>query len=443
MWNSLKYFSRKGPLQRAVEKHHKSQPRFAAFLSLTLAAMVFGLFVLAANTQVPQITRAPGVVIPTGSYSKIESVDGGIVEAIHARDGAYVEKGDVLLELRNPQLVLEAEEVSNNLQITQRKHANVVAAIANLHMGESNQAVELEDMRVAGLATAATRLELFFGGQDILRLSIQQKQRSVEKLDNAVSVARQRSNRQLQLVEDKRVLSDRGLVTINEYHSAVSRSDDAIARMAEAEVRLVQAEESLALTRAQLQENQLTLMEELVREQSDLEAEVRRLQSAHRIVEERLARQRIVSGYEGVIQYTVFPSVGEFIEPGQAIFEILPVHQSLVIEAKVPNSDHGHIEVGQAVAISFDNFDVRRYGKGKGVVSSFSPIPIVDNVTGETYFRAFVTLEDPILQGPVSRMIVQAGFTNVSEVATGESSLLSYIVRPIERTLTKAFSERQ
>ncbi|MEO1018763.1 MAG: HlyD family type I secretion periplasmic adaptor subunit [Pseudomonadota bacterium] len=443
MWKFFDYVSRKGPVQRAAEKHQRAQPRFAAFLILMLVAMVSGLLILAAHTRVPQITRAPGVVVPSGSYGKIESVDGGIVEAIYVQDGSRVEQGDVLLDLRNPQLIREADELVDNLEIAQSRFANSTAALANLEAAEVDQAGALADLRNAGLSMAATRLELHYGGQDVLRLSIEQKHRTVDMLDNAVALARQRSERQLQLVETKRTLSERGLVTINEYQNAVSRSDDAITRLSDTEIRLVQAEESLVLTRAQLQENRLLLIEELVREKSDLEAEIRRLNSAQRIAEERLKRQKIVTAHTGVIQFTTFPSVGELIEPGQAIFEVLPNNQSLVIEAKVPNSDHGHIQVGQQVAISFDNFDTRRYGKATGILSSFSPIPLTDEITGEPYFRAFVTLDDPVLEAMNVSVPIQAGFTNVTEMVTGESSLLAYLVRPVQRTLTAAFSERE
>ncbi|MEO0371861.1 MAG: HlyD family efflux transporter periplasmic adaptor subunit [Pseudomonadota bacterium] len=443
MWKISDFLSRKGPIQRAAEKHQKAQPRFAAFLILTLVAMVSGLLVLAANTQVPQITRAPGVVIPLGSYGKIESVDGGIVEAIHVQDGARVEQGDVLLDLRNPQLIREAEELIDNLEIAQNRYANVTAILAYLEAAEIDQNDALTSLRNSGLSTAATRLELHYGGQDILRLSIEQKNRTVEMLDRAVTLARQRAGRQLSLVETKKVLSERGLVTVNEYQNAVSRSDDAAARQSDAEIRLVQAEESLVMTRAQLEENRLVLFEELVREKSDLKAEIRRLKSAQRIAEERLARQKVITSHTGVIQFTVFPSVGEFIEPGQAIFEVLPNSQNLVIEAKVPNADHGHIQVGQQVAISFDNFDTRRYGKATGVLSSFSPIPLTDEMTGEPYFRAFVTLDEAVLESTNLSVPIQAGFTNVTEMVTGESTLLAYLVRPVERTLSTAFSERE
>ena len=443
MLNSFKSFSRKGPIQRAVDQHHNAQPRFAAFIALALAGMVSALLLLAANTHVPQITRAPGVVVPTGSYGKIESVDGGIVEAIHVRDGATVKKGDVLIELRNPQLVQEADQHRDNLEAAHARHSNVSAILANLEADNEDHAQVLEDLRKDGLAPAATRLHLFYGGQDILHLSVDQKRRSVDMLEHAVALARQKSERQFEIVETKRSLSDSGLVTINEYHNAISRADDADARLADAEVRLVQAEESLVLTRAQLKENLLTLTEELVREKSDLEAEIGRLTSAQNIAKERLTRQKLVAANAGVVQYTSFPSIGEFIEPGLAIFEILPVHQNLVIEARVSNSDHGHIEIGQPTSVTFDNFDVRRYGKVTGVLKSLSPVPLQDEITGDVYFRAFVELDTAVLGDRAFRTPIQAGFTNVTEMITGETALLSYMLRPVERTIQTAFSERE
>ena len=443
MLTSLRSFSGKGPIQKAADKYHKAQPRFAAFLVFSLAAMVCALLVLAANTQVPQITRAPGAVIPSGSYGKIESVDGGIVEAIHVRDGATVKIGDVLIELRNPQLIQEAGELEDNLKAAKARHANVAAILETVDADDVGRDKVLEDLRKSGLAQAATRLQLFYGGQDILRLSVEQKRRSVDMLESAVSLARLRSQRQLQSADNKKNLSDSGLVTINEYHNAVSRSDDANARLADAEIRLVQAEESLVLTRAQLQENLLTLVEELVREASELEAEIGRLNSAQRIVTERLSRQNIVTGRAGIIQYTTFPSIGELIEPGQAIFDVLPVHQNLVIEARVPNSDHVHIVIGQPASITFDNFDVRRYGKAKGVLKSLSPVPLQDEMTGEVYFRAFVELDTAVLGNKSFQTPIQAGFTNVTEMITGETALLSYLLRPVERTIKTAFSERE
>ena len=44
--------------------------------------MVVGLIVLAANTNVPSVTRAPGEILPQGNYSQVETLEGGIVDSM-------------------------------------------------------------------------------------------------------------------------------------------------------------------------------------------------------------------------------------------------------------------------------------------------------------------------------------------------------------------------
>ncbi|MEL7012087.1 MAG: HlyD family type I secretion periplasmic adaptor subunit, partial [Pseudomonadota bacterium] len=105
--------------------------------------------------------------------------------------------------------------------------------------------------------------------------------------------------------------------------------------------------------------------------------------------------------------------------------------------------DHGHVETGKPVSNTFDNFDVRRYGKAKGVLKSVSPVPLQDEMTGEVYFRAFVELDVGVLGTQSFRTPIQAGFTNVTEMITGETALLSYLLRPVEQTIKTAFSERE
>ncbi|MEM6892010.1 MAG: HlyD family type I secretion periplasmic adaptor subunit, partial [Pseudomonadota bacterium] len=64
-------------------------------------------------------------------------------------------------------------------------------------------------------------------------------------------------------------------------------------------------------------------------------------------------------------------------------------------------------------------------------------------MTGEVYFRAFVELDAAVLGTQSFRTPIQAGFTNVTEMITGETALLSYLLRPVERTIKTAFSERE
>ncbi len=430
------------PLQRAEATAKMKQARFAMVIVVIISGMVLALMVLAANTQVPQIARAAGVVIPQGNYSRIESVEGGIVSSVLVRDGDLVEVGDVLLEVRNPSLVQEREQLRDSLDFARQRLANVEAIAAGIGAPTHERDAVLLETKTQRLNQAATRLELFYNAQAIQRTTIQQKRKTTETLSRALSQTLERVANQEALLKSKSNRFSRGLLTQNDLQAAQSQFEDARARASDTRISLVEAEESLILAEAERESQKLVLLEEILQEKSELEAELRSLGSDADIVEERMAHQQIRATARGRIQFADPISLGEYIEPGKIVFELLPIKQTLVVEVKVSNTDYGYIDVGQPVSVSFDNFDARRYGKVQGTVSSLSPVPLIDENTGETYFRTNIDLSRSSIGEGQFRRPIEAGFTSVAEMQTGGSSLLSYILRPIERTLSTAFSER-
>ena len=91
--------------------------------------MVASLVVLAGQTEVPQITRAAGTIVPTGDYPAIETLSGGIVTAVHVLDGQTVDAGDILVELRHPDLSEEHEILGSQLTANARDLTNVKAVL--------------------------------------------------------------------------------------------------------------------------------------------------------------------------------------------------------------------------------------------------------------------------------------------------------------------------
>lgn len=432
----------KSPLKKAEATANMKQARFAIIIVMIISGMVLALIFLAGHTQVPQIARATGVVIPQGSYSRIESVEGGIVSSVLVRDGDLVEAGDVLLEVRNPSLVQERARLRDSLDFARQRHANIEAIAAGIDASPHERGAVLLEIKTKRLNQAATRLELFYNAQAIQRTTIQQKRKTTATLSNALLQTLERVANQEVLLKSKSDLFSRGLLTQNDLQAAQSQFEDARAQALDTRVSLVEAEESLILAEAERESQRLVLLEELLHEKSELEAELRSLGSDANIVEERLAHQQIRAIAGGRIQFADPMSLGEYIEPGQIVFKLLPVKQTLVVEVKVSNTDYGFIDVNQPVSVSFDNFDARRYGKVQGTVSSLSPVPLIDENTGETYFRTRIDLSRSSIGEGQFRRPIKAGFTSVAEMQTGGSSLLSYMLRPIESTLSTAFSER-
>ena len=64
-----------------------------------VASAVAGLLAFAAYFEIDQAVRAQGQVIPGSRTQVIQAADGGMLTALHVREGAEVKAGDPLAEL--------------------------------------------------------------------------------------------------------------------------------------------------------------------------------------------------------------------------------------------------------------------------------------------------------------------------------------------------------
>jgi len=431
-----------GPLERAKQKRRAQQPRFAALLALTFSGMVAGLVVLASKTEVPQIIRAPGTIIPLGDYAQIETMDGGIVQAVHVRDGQTVEAGDILVSLRHPDLTREKQVLASQLAAARHELANANAVLTALESDAITHSTAVQDLRNQGFVNASAALELHFEGQRIKGVSIRQQEKTLVILKSATSLAQERVQKKEANLKRHAKLHAQGLRSLNDFLEEEDQVDALRAAVSDSEVRLAEAQNTLAITRASLAEETLTLREKILTRITELEQKIAELQVSVEIVMDKLASLHLSAPARGIIQSVAFPSPGEVIAPGETVFELLPTRQALVVEARIPSSEVGHVNTRHPISISIDSFDVRQHGKVEGRLQSVSPLPLIDERTGETYFRASVELSAASVGVDHFQRPLQAGMTVVAEMTTGEQTLLSYMLKPVQLTMERAFNER-
>ncbi len=431
-----------GPLKRAKLKQKSRQPRFAALLALTFSGMVVALVVLAGQTDVPQITRAPGTIIPFGNYPQIETMEGGIVQAVHVQDGETVEAGDILVELHHPDLKQEQEVLSKQLAAVNKRLGNVTAVLSALNRNTEVSAQQIQALRTKGYSNAAAALDLYTESQRIQKLSITQQEDMLSILSSAVTFARERVQKKDVNLQRLAKLQSQGLKPLGEYLEEEDRVDALRAAASASAVQLAQAQNTLTLAQAALAEETLSLREAMLKQLVELEQEQEQLGVSLDVVTQKLASLRLVAPAGGIVQSASHPNTGEIIEPGETLFELLPTQRALVVEARIPSLEVGHVGSNHPVTVSIDTYDVRRFGKVEGRLQSISPLPLIDEQTGETYFRASMVLADgSVGAGPMERPL-QAGMTVVAEMTTGEQTLLAYMLKPVQLTMERAFNER-
>ncbi|MEM6888132.1 MAG: HlyD family type I secretion periplasmic adaptor subunit [Pseudomonadota bacterium] len=432
----------KGALARAKHAEHVRQPRLAARISLGLCAMIAGLIVLAAKTDVPNVTRAPGAILPQGNYSQVETLEGGIVSAIYVIEGQLVEAGTPMVEMEQPDLQHRINALRGQRAAAIVRLENLTVLRAALLRPELASGHKVDELRHIGMNDAADQLQLHLEQQQIQRLAIDRQTETVRILDAALQFSENRAQSKSAQLESSTALLNQGIKTLNAFNAEEDQLNDLRQNANDARVDLARAKNELGRMRTDLESSRLSLREKLLgdtRATRDLIADFERELEEN---EARLADLSIVAPEAGIVQSVALLNLGEVIEPGQTLFELVPQRRGLVIEARIPSEDIGHIDFEQAVSIGVDTFDPRRFGKVDGQLLSLSPVPLTDDASGETYFRATIALDDTRIGQGNLRRDLRAGMTVVAEIVTGNQTMLAYFTKPVDSTLNKAFRER-
>ena len=145
---------------------------------------------------------------------------------------------------------------------------------------------------------------------------------------------------------------------------------------------------------------------------------------------------------EGVVNTLYINTVGAFVNAGARVMDIVPIEDQLLVEARVHPQDIAFITVGQPANVKVSAYDFSIYGSLKGTVEQVSASSVVDEATQETFYTVIVrTSESNLTHNGVNYPILPGMVTNV-EIMTGKKSILTYLLKPINKARSEALTER-
>jgi adhesin transport system membrane fusion protein len=152
-----------------------------------------------------------------------------------------------------------------------------------------------------------------------------------------------------------------------------------------------------------------------------------------------------VAPVKGIVKSIRLTTVGGVIRAGEDVLEIVPLEDDLLIEAKVAPQDIGFLKVGLDVSVKIEAYDYTIYGDLDGVLSYISADTLEDDTQkGDvTFYRVHVRTQGRKFSGrPDEDLQILPGMTATVEVKTGKNTVLSYLLKPIVKTLRESMSER-
>lgn len=407
------------------------------------ALMIVGFAIWASFSTLDIVSMAEGEVIPSSQVKTVQHLEGGIVREIKVTEGQEV-------KIDQPLVVLEPTVSSADVAELRVRLRSLETDIAQFE-ALSNEAEQptFSDTLSEGfprLVEQATRR--FETRRDRQRDEIRKQEQAIIQSEQGITEITKRiagGRESLSLVSQQVEMSDellrqnlanrfRHLDLLKEARQLKNAINADTAALARAKTALSQAQAELsAIQSAFADETQRSLEEARLRS--------RELKQRIKKFEDSLARTVVRSPVDGIVKTLSVATVGGVIKSGDTVAEIVPVGDTLIIEAKLPTQDIGYVVVGQTATVRLTSSDAIRFGNLSGSVVEVSPDTLV-TPEGEPFYRVRIELVSNVFKNGALRYELFPGMQVVTSIQTGERTVLAYILDPLRNSMTDAFQER-
>ncbi|WP_078117800.1 HlyD family type I secretion periplasmic adaptor subunit [Thiosocius teredinicola] len=404
---------------------------------------VAAFFVWAYYAVLDEVVRGNGKVIPSSQVQVVQNLEGGIVKHIAVGEGEIVEAGQVLLTIDDTRFDSSLQE--NRARLLSLK-AKVIRLRAEAEGWEEFPPMpdEITDALPKAYEQEKKLFEERRGAHDAMqRVLIEQasqKRQAIAEMKSRID----RLGRSLSLTEQEltvtRPLQQQGAVSEVEILRLRRQVNDLRGDLDETRLAIPRAEAELAEVEQRRAELDAKFRTEARGELSEATAELNALNASNVALEDRVLRTQVRSPIKGIVKVLSVRTVGGVIQPGMDLVEIVPVEDSLLIEARVKPRDIAFLRPALPAKVKLTAYDFAIYGGLDAQVEHISADTFVDE-DGESYYLVRVRTDQPALvKGQKSYSIIP-GMTAEVDILVGEKTVLTYLLKPVLRARETALRE--
>ncbi|GIU23770.1 HlyD family type I secretion periplasmic adaptor subunit [Shewanella sp. MBTL60-007] len=392
-------------------------------------------------TQVEEVSKSKGQIVPLGHRQIIQSRTGGTIASVEVEEGDVVKAGDVLASF----VAIDSQSAEEELA---SKRANLLLRIERYDAFINERAPDFNEFsseypQLVKLHTASlTRMnEERIAMAQLSESDIAKSQAELDglkaeipPLSDQIKTAEQTLKMMTSVIEEQAVSKLRILESqqkLDAYMRELKSMESKQQVLAKNVVNLEQ----------QLKQKQATLLKEVGEKRTEAQAEllgiIARLKSSGSLVSENT----ITAPVDGIIQSIPSTSSGSVIQPGGTVAVIVPMTKTGLMEAKLSPKDIGFVRVGQPVRIKIDAFDYSRYGALDGVVKRISPSTDADE-KGGVFYKVQISIDKPYFSDKPGQFDLIPGMTGEADIVTGDKTVFQYLWKPVFTNVTEAFGER-
>ncbi|MBX6321169.1 MAG: HlyD family type I secretion periplasmic adaptor subunit [Rhodospirillaceae bacterium] len=442
----------------AVERHHWFDPaetepgRFLLghILLIAIGALVAVFLVWSNWAVLDEVTRGEGRVIPSSQVQVIQNLEGGILAEVLVHEGDVVDKGQVVMRIDNT-------TAESNLEDLQAQKWSLMAVIARLSAEAEGVASEkdikfpAELLKVAPQFAAAQR-DLFVARAAQLQSQIatlktqaQQRQQELTELNGKLKSLEQSAALAKKELTITRPLAAQGVVSQVELLKKEREYNDIMGDLNATRLALPRAKAALQEAISRIAEQEATFRADASTDLNNQRTQLASVEAQLTAGRDRVTRTEVRSPVKGRVKEIKVRTIGGVIQPGQDLMEIVPIEDTLLIEAQIRPSDVAFLHPGQKATVKITAYDYSIYGGLDATLEDISADTIEDTTgehQGERFFRVRLRTVKNFLGTPETPLPIIPGMTATVDIRTGQKTVFQYLMKPILKARQSALRER-
>ena len=418
----------------------------SGYLSIAVILGIFGLWSALSNINGAVI--APATIVVESNTKRVQHKDGGIIRAIHVRDGDRVEVGQPLIEIDDADTRAELAIIDALFSAALAKRAGLEAERDGLDsvVFPDELLARKDDPVIAKLMQGQDKLHA--ARTATVRGKISQLNQQIGQIGEqvqGVTAQIESKERQISLIADELVallqLKAKGLVA-NSRVLAMQREQARLeGERGELTGARAGAESRIGEVRLQILQVQEEFLTQSLGELRDAEGRIAELTERKVAAQSRLERTTIKAPITGDVYQLAVHTIGGVISPAENLMLVVPEGDDLVLQAQVPPQQIDQVQEGQAARIRFAAFNMRTTPEVGAEVTQVS----ADTSRIDVNTPPFYLVQLKIPAGELDRLgnnKLKPGMPAEAFIQTGARSPLSYLVKPLLDQMAHTWRER-
>jgi adhesin transport system membrane fusion protein len=407
----------------------------ALFLLITIVWMSWA--------QLDIAVQASGRVIPSSRVQEIQSMEGGIIQAIAVKEGQAVKRGDILARLVNLQF-------NSDLGESRQSYWGALAAQARLDAEIHGRAPVFSKELIASAPLLVAEQQALWrsrmqdranANETLKKQLVQREEELAETRARIVTMGELLSDAKESLAMEEKLLKQKAGARAD-FLTAKQRVASMQGDLEAARVSVQRLQAAIQEARSRLAEAESRFIAEASRERSDTQLKAVTTSEQLTARADKVSRRELRAPMDGIVNRVLLNTVGGVAQAGQTLIELVPAQDTLLISARVKPSDIAFIHPAQTTKIRISAYDSSIFGSLTGKVKRVGADALLDKERQESYFEVILEADRNYLGQPSEHLTISPGMAADASILTGKRTLMEYLLKPVVKTLDKSLRER-